>query len=243
MDILQKKKINRDHDAVILMRNINVRYGDKVVLENFNWTVRNGDNWKIVGPNGAGKSTLLSLITADNLQVYSNEIYMFGKQRGTGESIWDIKRRIGLVSPEFQFQYRESVSVLRVVFSGFFDTIGLYQAVSKKQEEIALKWMKFLEIENISRIDFTQLSYGQQRLVLIARALVKSPALLILDEPCQGLDRANQNRVLTLIDQIGHQSVTQIIYVTHVVSDQLNCIHHQLRFEEGQSGIYSPVFS
>ena len=154
----QKKKIKRDHDAVIMMKNINVRYGNKVVFENFNWTVRNGDNWKIVGPNGAGKSTLLSLITADNLQVYSNEIHMFGKQRGTGESIWDIKRRIGFVSPEFQVQYRESVSVLRVVFSGFFDTIGLYQAVSKKQKEIALKWMKFLEIENISRIDFNQLS-------------------------------------------------------------------------------------
>ncbi len=241
--ILQKKKINRDHDAVIMMRNINVRYGDKVVLENFNWTVRNGDNWKIVGPNGAGKSTLLSLITADNLQVYSNEIHMFGKQRGTGESIWDIKRRIGLVSPEFQVQYRESVSVLRVVFSGFFDTIGLYQAVSKKQKEIALKWMKFLEIENISRIDFNQLSYGQQRLVLIARALVKSPEILILDEPCQGLDLANRNRVLTLIDMIGHQSGTQIIYVTHVTSDQLNCIQHELCFEEDPSGVFRPLFS
>ena len=148
-----------------------MRYGNKVVLENFNWTVRNGDNWKIVGPNGAGKSTLLSLITADNLQVYSNEIHMFGKQRGTGESIWDIKRRIGLVSPEFQVQYRESVSVLKVVISGFFDTIGLYQTVSKKHKEIALKWMKFLEIEKLSRIDSTKLSYGQQRLVLIARAL------------------------------------------------------------------------
>ncbi|SVA04888.1 uncharacterized protein METZ01_LOCUS57742 [marine metagenome] len=168
---------------------------------------------------------------------------MFGKQRGTGESIWDIKRRIGNVSSEFQVQYRESVSVLKVVLSGFFDTIGLYQPVTGKQKETALNWMKFLEIEYLAKIDFTRLSYGQQRLVLIARALVKSPALLILDEPCQGLDRANRNRVLTLIDQIGHQSATQIIYVTHVASDQLNCIHHELCFEEGPSGIYRPVFS
>jgi len=238
-----KKKVKRDHDAVIMMRNVNVRYGNKVILDNFNWTVRNGENWKIVGPNGAGKSTLLSLITADNLQVYSNEIHMFGKQRGTGESIWDIKRRIGFVSAEFQVQYRESVSVLRVVFSGFFDTIGLYQEVTGKQKETALKWMKFLEIENLARIDFTQLSYGQQRLVLIARALVKSPALLILDEPCQGLDLANRHRVLTLIDEIGYRGATQIIYVTHVMSDHLNCIQHELRFEEGPSGVYQPLFS
>jgi len=113
------KKVKKDQDAVILMSKVNVRYGKKVVLKNFNWTVRNGENWKIVGPNGAGKSTLLSLITADNLQAYSNEIHMFGKQRGTGESIWDIKRRIGHVSSEFQVQYRESVTVLKVVFSGF----------------------------------------------------------------------------------------------------------------------------
>ena len=238
-----KKNVKKDQDAVILMRKVNVRYGKKVVLKNFNWTVRNGENWKIVGPNGAGKSTLLSLITADNLQAYSNEIHMFGKQRGTGESIWDIKRRIGHVSSEFQVQYRESVTVLKVVLSGFFDTIGVYQPVSEKQKETALNWMKFLEIENLAEFDFTRLSYGQQRLVLIARALVKSPELLILDEPCQGLDRANRNRVLTLIDQIGHHSVTQIIYVTHVASDQLKCIHHELCFEVRSSGIYRPVIS
>ena len=238
-----KKKVKKDQDAVILMSKVNVGYGKKVVLKNFNWTVRNGENWKIVGPNGAGKSTLLSLITADNLQAYSNEIHMFGKLRGTGESIWDIKRRIGHVSSEFQVQYRESVTVLKVVLSGFFDTIGLYQPVSEKQKETALNWMKFLEIENLAEFDFTRLSYGQQRLVLIARALVKSPALLILDEPCQGLDRANRNRVLTLIDQIGHQSVTQIIYVTHVASDKLKCIHHELCFEVRSSGIYRPVIS
>ena len=238
-----KKKDKKDQGTIILMKKVNVRYGKKVVLENFNWTVMKGENWKILGPNGAGKSTLLSLITADNLQVYSNEIHMFGKQRGTGESIWDIKRRIGNVSSEFQVQFRESISVLKVVLSGFFDTIGLYQPFTEKQKETALNWMKFLEIENLAKIDFTRLSYGQQRLVLIARSLVKSPALLILDEPCQGLDLVNRNRVLTLIDQIGHQSATQIIYVTHVASDQLNCIHRELCFEEGPSGIYRPVFS
>jgi len=238
-----KKMANIDQDPVILMRKVNVRYGKKIVLENFNWTVRNGENWKIVGPNGAGKSTLLSLITADNLKVYSNEIYLFGNQRGSGESIWDIKRRIGHVSPEFQVKYRESVTVLKVVLSGFFDTVGLYNSVTGEQKETALNWMKFFEIENLAKSNFTRLSYGQQRLVLIARALVKSPTLLILDEPCQGLDWANRNRVLALIDRIGHQSETQLIYVTHIASDKLNCINHELCFEEGPSGSFLPSFS
>ncbi len=238
-----KKKLKRTHDVVIKMKKVNVRYGKKVVLENFSWTVRSGENWKIVGPNGAGKSTLLSLITADNLQVYSNEIHMFGYRRGTGESIWDIKSKIGLISSQLQVQYRQSISVLKVVLSGFFDTIGLYQSFSQIQKETAMNRMKFLGIENLAQIDFIQLSYGQQRLVLLARALVKSPALLILDEPCQGLDLVNRNRVLTLVDKIGNQSKTQIIYVTHVSSDQLDCIHHELNFEEGRSGIFRPVFS
>ena len=178
-----KKNVKKDQDAVILMRKVNVRYGKKVVLKNFNWTVRNGENWKIVGPNGAGKSTLLSLITADNLQAYSNEIHMFGKQRGTGESIWDIKRRIGHVSSEFQVQYRESVTVLKVVLSGFFDTIGLYQPVTEKQKETALYWMKFLEIENLAEIDFTRLSYGQQRLVLMCHYIaILLPRFNVWDE-------------------------------------------------------------
>ena len=159
-------------------------YGPYPAIQDVNFGFRKGEILGFLGPNGAGKSTLLSLITADNLQVYSNEIHMFGKQRGTGESIWDIKRRIGNVSSEFQVQYRESVSVLKVVLSGFFDTIGLYQPVTRKHKETAQNWMKFLEIENLAKIDFNRLSYGQQRLVLIARALVKSPALLILDEPC-----------------------------------------------------------
>ena len=228
---------------IIRMRNVNVRYGENVVLEQFNWTVHRGENWKIVGPNGAGKSTLLSLISGDNLQAYSNEIYLFGCRRGTGESVWDIKHRIGLVSSEFQVRYRESVSVLKVVLSGFFDTIGYYQPASETQRKNALNWMQFLEIKQLAEQDFTRLSYGQQRLILLARALVKSPPLLVLDEPCQGLDRANRNRVLALIDHIGLNSATQILYVTHAAADQLDCLHHELRFEAVNDGAFRPIFT
>ena len=240
---LEATAANKKPPCIIRMRNVNVRYGENVVLENFNWSVNQGENWKIVGPNGAGKSTLLSLISGDNLQAYANQIYLFGKRRGTGESVWDIKQRIGLVSPEFQVRYREAISVLKVVLSGFFDTIGFYQAASETQKSAALNWLNFLEINELAEQDYTRLSYGQQRLILIARAMVKSPPLLILDEPCQGLDSTNRNRVLELIDHIGLNSATQILYVTHSATDQLNCLSHELRFEISKDGNFRPHIS
>ena len=242
-NVLEATAANKKPPCIIRMRNVNVRYGENVVLENFNWSVNQGENWKIVGPNGAGKSTLLSLISGDNLQAYANQIYLFGKRRGTGESVWDIKQRIGLVSPEFQVRYCEAVSVLKVVLSGFFDTIGYYQIASETQKKTALNWLKFLEINELAEQDYTRLSYGQQRLILIARAMVKSPPLLILDEPCQGLDSTNRNRVLELIDHIGLNSATQILYVTHSATDQLNCLSHELRFEISKDGNFRPHIS
>ena len=233
----------KNSPCIILMRDVNVRYGENVVLEKFNWSVYQGENWNLIGPNGAGKSTLLSLISGDNLQAYSNKIYLFGKRRGTGESVWDIKQRIGIVSPEFQVRYRESISVLKVVLSGFFDTIGYYQMASETQKKIALKWIKFLEIDELAEQNYARLSYGQQRLILLARAMVKFPTLLILDEPCQGLDRTNRNRILELIDHIGLHSATQILYVTHIKTDKLNCLTHELRFEVSKDGAFRHYIS
>ncbi|MBC8259596.1 MAG: ATP-binding cassette domain-containing protein [SAR324 cluster bacterium] len=229
--------------TLIRMNNVNVRYAEKIVLKNFNWSVKQGENWKIVGPNGAGKSTLLSLICGDNLQAYANEIYLFGRRRGSGESIWDIKQKIGLVSPEFQVRYRETVSALKVVLSGFFDSIGYYQPASESQTARAFGIMTLLEVEKLAELDFTRLSYGQQRLLLIARAMVKSPPLLILDEPCQGLDSTNRNRVLALIDQMVKNSATQILYVTHLEAEQLSCLNRELAFEAIQDGSFRLVIS
>jgi len=233
------KKQKSSH--IIEMKNVNISYGNKKVLNCFNWNVRNGENWKIVGPNGAGKSTILSLISGDNLQAYSNEIYLFGTRRGSGESIWDIKRRIGLVSSELHLQYNEPIKVKKVVLSGFFDTIGYYNPSSKKQRVEATKWMELLGINDLSEHNFTRLSFGQQRLVLIARAMVKSPSLLVLDEPCQGLDFSNRNHILELVDKIAKTSNTQILYVTHVPSDQLQCIDHELRFELIEEDTYKTI--
>ena len=231
---------DRKH-SLILMRNVNVHYGEKVVLKNFCWSVEQGENWKIVGPNGSGKSTLLSLICGDNLQAYANEIYLFGRRRGTGESIWDIKQKIGFVSSEFQVRYRQPVTALKVVLSGFFDSIGYYQPASVTQKEKALSLMELLEITNLADLDFTLLSYGQQRLILIARAMIKSPPLLILDEPCQGLDRTNRNHVLELVDLVGQNTTTQILYVTHAAADHLNSLQRELCFEATPEGIFRPI--
>ena len=231
---------DRKH-SLIRMRNVNVHYGEKVVLKNFYWSVEQGENWKIVGPNGSGKSTLLSLICGDNLQAYANEIYLFGRRRGTGESIWDIKQKIGFVSSEFQVRYRQPVTALKVVLSGFFDSIGYYQPASVTQKEKAFSLMELLEITNLADLDFTRLSYGQQRLILIARAMIKSPPLLILDEPCQGLDRTNRNRVLELVDLVGQNTTTQILYVTHAAADHLNCLQRELCFEATPEGIFHPI--
>ena len=214
------------------MTNIHVAYGEQVVLDGLNWRVRRGEHWAVVGPNGSGKSTLMSLITGDNLQVYANEVRLFGKRRGEGESIWEIRRRIGVVSPELQLRYRKPVCVREVVLSGFFDSIGLYRRPDREQEAIADRWLEILGMAEKAGRLFTHLSYGEKRLALIARAMVKSPELLILDEPCQGLDRANREMVLALMERIGEQTTTGLIYITHHEEEMIPCIDHILKLEK-----------
>jgi molybdate transport system ATP-binding protein len=219
-------------EPLVEMRNIHVAFGAYVVFDNLNWTVRRGEHWAVVGPNGSGKSTLLSLITGDNLQVYANEVLLFGKRRGEGESIWDIRRRIGVVSPELQLRYRKPVPVREVVLSGFFDSIGLYRRAEPAQEAVAERWLEILGMADHAERMFTRLSYGEKRLALIARAMVKSPELLILDEPCQGLDRPNRERILALLEGIGEQTATGLIYITHHEEEMIPCIDRILRLEK-----------
>lgn len=221
-------------DPVVEMRNVRVAYGEAVILDGLNWNVRHGENWAVVGPNGSGKSTLLSLITGDNLQVYANQVSLFGKKRGEGECIWTIRQKIGVVSPELQLRYRKPGSVREVVFSGFFDSIGLYRRPDTEQEKLAERWLNILGMRDKADRPFSRLSYGEKRLALIVRAMVKSPELLILDEPCQGLDGANRERVLALMEGIGKGTETDLIYVTHREEELIPCIHHVLRLEKTQ---------
>lgn len=236
-DALKKEWLVTDDepDILIEMKNVDVAYGSHVVLDQFNWSVRKGEHWAIVGPNGAGKSTLLNLISGDNPKAFGNNISLFGIKKGSGESVWDIKKKIGIVSSRFQLVYREKLKVLQVVLSGFYDSIGLYQNAGSKQKEIALKWLDLFELGSLADKFYQDLSYGQQRMVLLARAMVKNPVLLMLDEPCQGLDYLNTKAVLDIVDKIAFSSHTTILYVSHIKEHELNCIQKVLEFEFSES--------
>ena len=220
----------------VVMHEVVVGYGEKSVLNKLSWTIEAGEHWKISGANGSGKSTLLSLISGDNVQAYANDITLFGIKRGSGESVWDIKKRIGLVSTALQQDYRVGVTVKLVVISGFFDSIGVYGDYSKKQQQIACDWLEMLHMDTHLDTAFRNLSYGEQRLVLLARAMVKQPELLILDEPCQGLDDVNREMVLKLVDHLGKTGHTQILYVTHHPEDNIPCIANSMELVPALGG-------
>ena len=217
---------------LVLMNEVTVTHGGREIISSFDWTVERGQNWKISGPNGCGKSTLVNLVTGDHPQCYSNEVTVMGMRRGSGESIWDIKRFVGIISPALHQQYRVGSTALEVVASGFFDSVGLYRQVRPTQWQIARDWLEVIGMGAWSNRGFRTLSYGQQRLLLVARALVKQPPLLVLDEPCQGLDALNRALVLEVIDRIALTGMTQILYITHEPEDRLECITHELRFLE-----------
>lgn len=225
--------------VLIRMTNVQVSYRGSPVLNHFNWTVKSGEHWMISGANGSGKTTLLNLITGDNTQAYGNDLELFGWKKGSGESIWDIKRRIGYVSTTLQRDYRVGGRVLEVILSGFYDSIGLYRVPTAQQQKLARFWLGLIQLENKVRKPFGYLSFGEQRLVLIARAMIKQPELLLLDEPCQGLDEDNRRLVLQLVDTIALQGGAQILYVTHHPEDQLKCINCHLRFVPHPFGGFS----
>jgi molybdate transport system ATP-binding protein len=219
---------------LVQMDGVNVSYNGVTVLTQVDWTVQRGENWALLGPNGSGKTTLLSLILGDNPQAYANNITLFGRRRGSGESIWEIKKHIGWVSSELHLYYPKAISCLDVVCSGFFDSVGLYRKCSPQQREIARLWMRQLDISEQVDVPFGKLSEGEQRMVLIARALVKHPPLLILDEPCQGLDAGNRDRVLQTIDALGNYLETSVIYVTHDPDELPRIITHVMRLDRGR---------
>lgn len=219
-----------------------VQYNETPVLSDLNWRVNAQENWQIVGPNGAGKSTLLSLITGDHPQGYSNDLTLFGRKRGSGETIWDIKKHIGYVSSSLHLDYRVSISVKNVLLSGYFDSIGIYCATSDRQSKLADEWLALLNLSHKANQPFQSLSWGQQRLVLITRALVKHPTLLILDEPLQGLDQLNRELVKRWIDLLIENGYSQLLFVSHHVEDAPSCITHRLTFVRSPDNSYKYDF-
>lgn len=220
-------------NEVVRMEKVNIAYNGKSILTDINWIIKKGERWSVAGPNGAGKSTLLSLITADNPQAYANDIWIFEKKRGSGESIWDIKKKIGYVSPELHLYFDKGITVVDAVASGLFDTIGLFRIPTSEQLGKINTWLKVLGIAEIGMRMMNQLSLGQQRLVMLARALVKSPPLLILDEPTQGLDLNQTNNFKSVIEAICLVTDVTLIYVSHYQEDLPSVIKFRLNLKDG----------
>lgn len=225
---LPYKTINYNADEVVKMTDVCIKYGDRTILKDLNWTVRNGERWALYGQNGAGKSTLLSLICADNPQSYACNITLFGKRRGSGESIWDIKKHIGYVSPEMHRAYKHNISAIRVVASGLKDSIGLYAKPDKHGYDICNWWMRIFDIDKLCDRPFLKLSSGEQRLVLLTRAFVKDPELLILDEPFHGLDDRNRQLATDIIETFCKRKNKTLIIVSHYLNELPQCITNRL---------------
>ncbi|QQL48381.1 ATP-binding cassette domain-containing protein [Mucilaginibacter ginkgonis] len=221
-------------DTIIKMANVNVQYGEKNILKNIDWEVRQGDRWALLGHNGAGKSTLLTLVYGDNPQAYANDIVLFDKQRGTGESIWDIKKKCGFVSPELFQYFPTDNSCLQVIESGFYDTLGLFRMSEPSRAALSLKWMEVLGIGQYARQLLKNIPASAQRLCFLARALVRNPILLILDEPCQGMDEDQKENFKHIIDTICEQSDMTMIYVTHYTEELPDAVNKFIKLSAGE---------
>lgn len=223
------------NNEIVRLNKVVIRYGDRVILNELDWTVSEGECWALTGTNGSGKSTLLSLIYADNPQSYACDIALFGRKRGTGESIWDIKKHIGYVSPEMHRSYLKNLPAIDIVASGLHDSIGLYKKVHEEERNICRWWMEIFGIEKLADRNYLQLSSGEQRLVLLARSFVKDPALLILDEPMHGLDLYQRQLVKNIIEVFCKRKGKTLIMVTHY-PEELPCnITHTLTLQKAKS--------
>jgi molybdate transport system ATP-binding protein len=230
---LTEADTHHSFEFAVRMVNVNITY-DHRILDNINWEVRRGERWSLSGPNGSGKSTLLSLVNADNPQAYANEIYLFDRKRGTGETIWEIKKKIGFVSPELHLYFGRDNTSFEVVASGLFDTIGLFRQISEEQSEPVTKWVQLLKIEHLQDKFLHQLSNSEQRLVLLARALVKNPPVLILDEPCQGLDDEQTELFKAIINDVCLTGNKTLIYVSHYNEEIPACVNKFIRLDNGK---------
>ena len=211
-------------EHVVDLNKVSIRYGERTILKDLDWTVKSGEKWALSGENGSGKSTLLSLVCADNPQSYACDITLFGRKRGSGESIWEIKKHIGYVSPEMHRAYLKNLPAIDIVASGLHDSVGLYKRPRPEQMAACEWWMDIFGIANLKDRNFLQLSSGEQRLVLLARAFVKDPELLILDEPLHGLDLYNRRLVKDVIETFCRRKDKTMIMVTHYQEELPACI-------------------
>ncbi len=229
---LDGNNFNRNQkEELISLQNGFAGYGCKKLFTGLDLTIYTGDHTLITGPNGCGKSTLLDIITGDNPKCYANSLRIFGKKRGTGESIWDIKKHMGIVSPALHRDHRIPGNALHVILSGLYDSIGLYKKVHKSEIKTARHWLDWIEQGDKTETPFRKMTFAEQRLVLIARALIKHPKLLILDEPTQGLDDLHRNHFLDLLEKIAAEKISTILFVSHRKDEQRGFLRNQIKLD------------
>ena len=207
--------ISFDYENLIQFKNVTVRFGKKTVLQHINWTIKKGDFWQLIGKNGSGKTTLLSMLTGENPKGYGQELYLFGKKKGSGESIWDIKKNIGYFTPAMTDKFTGYHTIENMILSGFNDSIGLYLKPTESQLRLTKEWLRLLNLWDIKHTLFHNLSMGQKRLVMTTRAMIKHPLLLILDEPTAGLDDASARLVVALVNKMARESNIATVFVSH----------------------------
>ncbi len=200
---------------LISMRDLQVSYGDKAVLNNINWDIRAGEFWQLHGPNGAGKSTLVQLINGESTKGYGQQLYLFGRKKGSGESVWDIKKHIGCFTRAMVQNFSSQDTVETMLISGFFDSVGLYQQPSAIHQRLAAQWLELVGMTAYAKQPFAHLGAGQQRLILAMRAMVKHPPLLLLDEPLVGLDDEESAMLIALINAVAAARTSAIVYISH----------------------------
>ncbi|NNE76967.1 MAG: ATP-binding cassette domain-containing protein, partial [Pricia sp.] len=202
-------------NTLVDLKKVNVTYGTKPILKQIDWTIQKGQFWELRGKNGSGKTTLLSMITGENPKGYGQELYIFGRKKGTGESVWDIKKRIGYFTPSMTDKFTGYHSVEHMIISGLNDSIGLYVKPTEVQLRLAKAWLQLIRLYEIKNELFHDLSMGRKRLVMCARAMIKHPPLLILDEPTAGLDDVSASLFVRLVNKFSKESDTTVIFVSH----------------------------
>lgn len=206
-----------DFEGPILveLRNVNVSYSGRPILKSINWTIQKGDFWELKGKNGSGKTTILSMITGENPKGYGQDLYIFGQKKGSGESVWDIKRKIGYFTTAMTDKFTGYHSVENMIISGLNDSIGLYAQPTEAQLRLSKKWLLLIQMWHLKDFLYHDLTMGQKRLIMCVRAMIKHPILLILDEPTAGLDDKSALLFVALVNKFAAESETAIIFVSH----------------------------
>ncbi|MBK6391119.1 MAG: ATP-binding cassette domain-containing protein [Saprospiraceae bacterium] len=220
-------------NPVIAMHKVTIQYGDKIILQDIDWVVQRGERWVLSGANGAGKSTLLSLLVGDNPQAYAHDITLFGQPRGSGESIWDLKKKIGYFSPELCVFFDPESTCFGAVASGLFDSIGLFKKLSVAEKAMVTEWMMATNLAPLADKRWYELSISEQRKALLVRAMIKNAPLLILDEPLQGLDDDQCQELIEMINTVCAYGERTLIFVTHYAGQVPEGVDHTLRLEKG----------